>query len=180
MSEVLGPEPIEFLVDLGTGTGRTLELFAGRYQRAVGIDINQAMLAYARSKIDRIGLRNAQVRHGDIYNLALMPGEADVVVMHQVLHYLSNPLRALQEASRILRPGGRLLIVDFAPHDLEFLRDSHAHERLGIAPETMANWLAECGLEQVKTRNLPPASQQQDNNEMLTVSLWLAQKPVAA
>lgn len=177
MRAALGPEPVEFLVDLGTGTGRTLELFSESYQRAVGIDINQAMLAYARSKIDRIGLRSAQVRHGDIYNLALMPGEADVVVMHQILHYLSDPLRALQEASRILRPGGRLLIVDFAPHELEFLRDTHAHERLGIAPDTMAHWLADCGLEEAAAKHLPPATQRDGGNDNLTVSLWLAQKP---
>lgn len=178
MGAALGDNPVEFLVDLGTGTGRTLELFGARYQRAVGIDINQAMLAYARSKIDSAGLRNAQVRHGDIYNLALMPEEADVVVMHQILHYLSDPLRALHEAARILRPGGRLLIVDFAPHELEFLRETHAHERLGIAPETMAHWLTECGLELAVTKQLPPSAQQ-DENKNLTVSLWLAQKPAA-
>ncbi|CPR21477.1 MULTISPECIES: ArsR/SmtB family transcription factor [Filomicrobium] len=179
MSEALGPAPIEFLVDLGTGTGRTLELLAERYQRAVGIDINQAMLAYARSKIDNAGLRNAQVRHGDIYNLALMPDEADVVVMHQILHYLSDPQRALDEAARILRPGGRLLIVDFAPHELEFLRD-HAHERLGIGTDTMTNWLADSGLKPVTTRHLPPSPQHGDKTDNLTVSLWLAEKSEAA
>jgi len=178
MREALGPAPIEYLVDLGTGTGRTLELFSENYQRAVGIDVNQAMLAYARSKIERSGLRNAQVRQGDIYNLTLTPGEADVVVMHQILHYLSDPLRALQEASRIMRPGGRLLIVDFAPHELEFLRDNHAHERLGIADDTMAHWLAECGLEPAMTKHLPPAAEHGGSNN-LTVSLWLAHKPHA-
>jgi ArsR family transcriptional regulator len=178
MGAALGDKPIEFLVDLGTGTGRILELFGKRYQRAIGIDINQSMLAYARSKIDSAGLRNAQVRHGDIYNLALMPEEADVVVMHQILHYLSDPLRALHEAARILRPGGRLLIVDFAPHELEFLRETHAHERLGIASETMAHWLADCGLEMAVTKQLPPAVRQ-DENKNLTVSLWLAQKSAA-
>lgn len=176
MREALGPAPIGYLVDLGTGTGRTLELFSKDYQRAVGIDVNQAMLAYARSKIESSGLRNAQVRQGDIYNLTLAQGEADVVVMHQILHYLSDPQRALQEASRILRPGGRLLIVDFAPHELEFLRDNHAHERLGIATDTMAHWLAECGLEPRTTRHLPPAAEHGDSSK-LTVSLWMAQKP---
>src|SRR5690606_38449684 len=104
MREALGDERVELLLDLGTGTGRTLELFANLYDRAVGIDLNQSMLGYARAKLGREGLDHAQVRHGDIYNLSFSDGVADAIVMHQVLHFLSDPGRAIQEAARVLAP----------------------------------------------------------------------------
>jgi ubiquinone/menaquinone biosynthesis C-methylase UbiE len=172
MREALGTERVNLLVDLGTGTGRILELFADRYSRGLGIDANQAMLAYARSKLGRAGLAHAQVRHGDIYNLSLGEQVADAAVMHQVLHFLADPGRAIREAARILAPGGRLLIVDFAPHDLEFLREQFAHERLGFGGSQLSQWLREAGLALVQTRELAPPSGSGPGN--LTVSLWLA------
>ncbi|KUO54118.1 MAG: ArsR family transcriptional regulator [Alphaproteobacteria bacterium BRH_c36] len=174
MLGALGGERVDMLVDLGTGTGRTLELFAGNYDRAIGFDVNQAMLAYARAKLSQSGLEKAQVRHGDIYNVALEANEADVVVMHQVMHYLSDPAIAISEAARVIRPGGRLLIVDFAPHQVEFLRERHAHERLGFSTEQVSDWLDGSGLKLSATRELAPA---QPDGERLTVMLWLAQKP---
>jgi ArsR family transcriptional regulator len=172
MRQALGTEPVSLLVDLGTGTGRILELFSDRYARALGIDANQAMLAYARSKLSRAGLTHAQVRHGDIYNLSLGEKVADAVVMHQVLHFLADPGRAIREAARTLVPGGRLLIVDFAPHDLEFLREKFAHERLGFANSQVDQWLRESGLTLVQNRELAPPSGSGPGK--LTVSLWLA------
>ena len=74
--------------------------------------------------------------------------------MHQVLHFLSDPQRAVREAARVLAPGGRLLIVDFAPHELEFLREQYAHERLGFADPQVAPMVGRCGLELVETREL--------------------------
>ena len=177
MLEVLGSERVDMLVDLGTGTGRTLELFAEHYHRAIGFDVNQAMLAYARAKLSQSGLDKAQVRQGDIYNVALDANEADVVVMHQVMHYLSDPAEALNEAARVIRPGGRLLIVDFAPHQVEFLRESHAHERLGFSTEQVADWLEGSGLKLSATRELAPA---EPGGDRLTVMLWLAHKPDAS
>ncbi|HUJ37228.1 MAG TPA: metalloregulator ArsR/SmtB family transcription factor [Hyphomicrobium sp.] len=178
MGEALGPGPFKLLVDLGTGTGRTLELFAGRYERGLGFDLNQAMLAYARSKLARAGIARAQVRHGDIYALALPDGVADAVVMHQVLHFLAQPALAIREAARVLTPGGKLLIVDFAPHELEFLREEHAHERLGFAPGQVAQWIKDAGLNPVEHRDLAP--EKKSGSEKLTVSLWLAERPAAA
>lgn len=175
MREALGDQSLGLLVDLGTGTGRILELFADRYDRAVGIDANQAMLAYARSKLERAGLGHAQVRHGDIYNMSLGDRTAGAVVMHQVLHFLSDPARALREAARVLAPDGRLLIVDFAPHELEFLRESYAHERLGFNTAQIGQWLADAGLALVASRDLPPSGG--DASEKLTVSIWLAERP---
>ena len=131
-----------------------LELLRERYRRGLGIDLSPAMLAYARAKLERAELRHAQVRQGDIYDLPLADQAADAVVMHQVLHFLSDPQRAVREAARVLAPGGRLLIVDFAPHELEFLREQFAHERLGFAGPQVEQWLADAGLQIVERRDL--------------------------
>ncbi len=175
MVEAVARAPFETLVDLGTGTGRTLELFADSYNRAIGFDVNQSMLDYARTKISKANIRNAQVRHGDIYNLSLESGATDVVVMHQILHFLSDPASALIEAGRVIKPGGRLLIVDFAPHQMEFMRDAHAHERLGFSNEQVIGWLETAGLELNDTRALSP---KEHGSVALTVMLWLASKPL--
>lgn len=178
MLSALGPGPFNFFVDLGTGTGRTLELFATRYQRSLGIDVNQAMLTYARAKLTKAGLANAQVRHGNIYALSLADKQADAIVMHQVLHFLSDPALAIREAARVLAPGGKLLIVDFAPHDLEFLRDTQAHERLGFSHALVNQWLTDAGLVPRIARDLAAPRATPGANK-LTVSLWLAERPEA-
>lgn len=177
MVEALGAGPFQFLVDLGTGTGRTLELFASRYQRGLGIDANQSMLAYAQAKLKRSATAHAQVRHGDLYTLALADQQADAIVMHQVLHVLSDPAQAVREAARVLAPGGRLLIVDFAPHDLEFLREQEAHERLGFSHEQVSQWLRDSGLEVSAVRDLKPKDTGAAGQ--LTVTLWLGERPAA-
>jgi ubiquinone/menaquinone biosynthesis C-methylase UbiE len=132
------------------------------------------MLAYARAKLERSGIANAHVRQGDIYDLPLPDQAAGALLMHQVLHFLSDPQRAVREAARVLAPGGRLLIVDFAPHELEFLREQFAHERLGFSREQVAHWVADCGLDLMETRDLVPA---EGGTAKLTVSMWLAGRP---
>ena len=173
IAEVMGTGPFGLFVDLGTGTGRMLELFRERYRRGLGIDLSPAMLAYARAKCDGAQLRHAQVRQGDIYDLPLPDQAADAAVMHQVLHFLSDPQRAVREAARVLAPGGRLLIVDFAPHELEFLREQFAHERLGFAGTLVEQWLADSGLAVMERRDLAPGG---DGEAKLTVSVWLASR----
>lgn len=177
VSEALGPGPFELLVDLGTGTGRMLELFADRCTRALGIDASHAMLAYARARLDRDGLRHAQVRQGDICNLNIDDRSASAVIMHQVLHFLSSPARAIVEAGRILAPGGRLVLVDFAPHDLEFLREDYAHVRLGFSGAEIEGWLEAAGLRLLSARDLvpPPTA-----GAKVTVSIWVSERPAAA
>jgi ArsR family transcriptional regulator len=169
--DALGPRHFDALLDLGTGTGRLLELLAPLYTRAVGIDSSTDMLSVARANLDRTGIAAAQVRLGDIYNLPLPRDSFNLVTIHQVLHYLDDPERAIAEAARVLRPGGRLLIVDFAPHELEFLRERHAHRRLGFGHEPMRQWIETPGLALDKAVDLPAGK---GGGDKLTVTLWLA------
>ena len=127
--DALADKPFRSLLDLGTGTGRILEMFGTDLERGLGIDLSLDMLLLARARIERAGLRHCSVRQGDIYDLAVPAGSFDVVIIHQVLHFLDDGGRAIREAARVLAPGGRLLVVDFAPHDLEFLREEHAHRQ---------------------------------------------------
>jgi ubiquinone/menaquinone biosynthesis C-methylase UbiE/DNA-binding transcriptional ArsR family regulator len=168
----LADKPIRSLLDLGTGTGRMLELFGPDIERGLGLDLSLDMLALARARLDRAGLKHCSVRHGDIYDLALPRDSFDVVIIHQVLHFLDDSAHAIAEAARVLRPGGRLLVVDFAPHDLEFLREEHAHRRLGFAAETVTQWLEAAGLDVLRQETLPPGPQGK-----IAVSLWLARDP---
>lgn len=174
MLTALGRGPFGLLVDLGTGTGRTLELFADSFERGLGLDVNQTMLAFARANLKSKGLSHAQVRHGDIYALALSDRQADAIVMHQVLHFLSDPGLAVREAARVLAPGGRLLIIDFAPHELEFLRVQESHERLGFSHRQVADWVSESGLQLTSIQDLPPPDT--TGNDKLIVTLWLAER----
>ncbi len=166
----LAERPFRSLLDLGTGTGRILELFGPDIERGLGLDLSREMLAVARARLERAGLRHCSVRQSDIYDLAMPADAFDVVVIHQVLHYLDDGARAIREAARVLRPGGRLLVVDFAPHDLEFLREQHAHRRLGFAPESVAQWMSAAGLDMVSHRSLPPEA---GSDGKIAVSLWL-------
>jgi ubiquinone/menaquinone biosynthesis C-methylase UbiE/DNA-binding MarR family transcriptional regulator len=172
MLGLLGDAKFETVVDLGTGTGRVLELLSSRAAHLYGIDTSREMLAIARANLERQGLRHAQVRQSDIYALPFADGFADLVTIHQVLHFLDEPQRAILEARRILSVHGRLLIIDFAPHDLEELRNEHAHRRLGLSSEQMTAWFARTGLELIRHDVLPPPWLK--SRKGLTVSLWLA------
>jgi ubiquinone/menaquinone biosynthesis C-methylase UbiE/DNA-binding transcriptional ArsR family regulator len=170
--DALGKRPIHNLVDLGTGTGRMLQLLAPRASRTVGLDASHAMLSVARANLEKAGLPRIELRQGDIYAPPFPRDTFDLVVIHQVLHYLDDPARAIREAARLVAPGGRILVVDFAPHNLEFLREAQAHRRLGFAPEQVATWLDEAGLECALTQEVAPPKK---GDEQLIVSLWLGQ-----
>src|SRR6202041_3797119 len=148
------------------------ELFGPEIEPGLGLDLSLYMLAMARARLDRAGLRHCSVRQGDIYDLALPRDSFDLVIIHQVLHFLDDSARAIKEAVRVLRPGGRLLVVDFAPHDLEFLREEHAHRRLGFAPEAVSQWLEVAGLGIARQQTLPP-----DPQGKISVSLLLPPHP---
>jgi len=172
MRAIIGRRPFGAMLDLGTGTGRLLEVFAPLYRRGIGIDLSREMLAVARANLDEAGVSHAQVRQGDLLAPPVARDSFDLITIHQVLHYLDQPGLAIAEAARLLRPGGRLLIVDFAPHAHEFLREKDAHVRLGFSSRQMAEWLAEAGLEQLESRDFAPVG---DSSAGLTVKLWLAQ-----
>ncbi|WP_292637402.1 class I SAM-dependent methyltransferase, partial [Mesorhizobium sp.] len=158
------------MLDLGTGTGRLLEIFSPLYRRGVGIDMSREMLTVARANLDKAGISNAQVRQGDIFAPPVERDAFDLVTIHQVLHYLDDPARAIREAARLLRPAGRLVIVDFAPHALEFLRDAHAHVRLGFSDRQITEWFSEAGLDLEDSQEFEPRG---GNEARLTVKLWL-------
>ncbi|WP_309085262.1 metalloregulator ArsR/SmtB family transcription factor [Chelativorans sp.] len=171
LKALVGEKTFQSMVDLGTGTGRLLELFSPLYRRGVGVDLSREMLAVARANLERAGVTNAQVRLGDIYAPPVERDAFDLVTIHQVLHYLEDPAGAVREAARLLRPGGRLIIVDFAPHGHEFLREEHAHLRLGFADRQIAEWLGEAELDLAETRSFAPRG---NEAEGLTVKLWMA------
>jgi ubiquinone/menaquinone biosynthesis C-methylase UbiE/DNA-binding transcriptional ArsR family regulator len=161
-------------LDAGTGTGRMLELIAPHAKRAVGIDVSPDMLSIARDRLLRGNLQNAQVRLADTYRLPFPNGGAgagfDVVLFHQVLHYLDDPGAAVAEAARVMAPGARLLIADFAPHKLEFLRDEFAHRRLGFSDREVEGWFSAANLSSTGSEIIAPRAP----GEKLTVKLWLA------
>jgi ubiquinone/menaquinone biosynthesis C-methylase UbiE/DNA-binding transcriptional ArsR family regulator len=169
---MIGSTNIGTIVDLGTGTGRILELFAKQATQLYGIDSSRDMLAIARANFEHQNLRHAQLRQADVFELPLTDAMADVVTIHQVLHFLDEPLKALSEARRILKPNGKVLVVDFAPHDLEELREQHAHRRLGISAEQMTAWLNRANLVLERHEVLDPPWLK--SRKGLTVSLWLA------
>lgn len=168
--KVVGKRPFQSMLDLGTGTGRLLEIFAPLYRRGVGIDMSREMLSVARANLDKAGVTTAQVRQGDIFSPPVERDSFDLVSIHQVLHYLDDPARAVREAARLLRPSGRLIIVDFAPHSLEFLREQHAHMRLGFSDRQIEEWFSEAGLDMEETQDFEPTG---PSDAGLTVKLWL-------
>ncbi len=157
------------LLDVGTGTGRILELLAPQAEHAIGLDMSREMLAVARANLDKAGLRNCELRLGDMYQLPLPPWSVDAVTFHQVLHFGETPAAAIAEAARVLRPGGRLLVADFAAHAVEDLRDTHAHRWLGFRDGDVRDWFLAAGLEPGEPVTLP--------GDPLTVVVWPAEQP---
>ena len=156
------------LIDIGTGTGRILELMAGRVARSIGVDSSREMLALARSRLDILKIRDCQVRQGDMYQLREVDAAFDIAILHQVLHYADDPTAVVIEAGRILAADGILAIVDFAPHDVEELRGGHAHRRLGFGDKEIAGLFNDADMQTIETRELP--------GDPLTVKIWVGRK----
>ncbi len=154
------------LLDIGTGTGRILEIFGESIERGIGVDLSHEMLSVARVNLEQQGLRNCHVRYGDMNDLPLDQESFDAVTFHLALHYAEDPSAAIKEAGRFLNPGGRLVVVDFAPHEEEGLRDEHAHRWLGFDDDAIFSWFAHAGLEAERPIRLP--------GDPLTVCIWPA------
>jgi ubiquinone/menaquinone biosynthesis C-methylase UbiE len=163
IEKALAGRKLGCLVDIGTGTGRMIELFGPAAEQAIGIDRSSEMLRLARAKLDAAGIRSS-LRQGDIYALPLSEGLADCVIVHQVLHYAHSPAAAIAEAARVLTSTGTLLVVDFAAHEREELRETDAHIRLGFQDDVMAEWFAAAGLAIDHVEHLEGGE--------LTVTLW--------
>ncbi len=168
IARALGKGEIGRLVDIGTGTGRMIELFGQDARHALGVDRSPEMLRLARAKLAEAGLSSAELRQGDMYSLPLATGSADTVILHQVLHYAQQPAAAVEEAARLLTSGGRLLIVDFAPHEREELRSRDAHARLGFADEVILKYLESAGLDGRVVEHLEGGE--------LTVTIWAGER----
>ena len=170
IDRTLGRRALGRLVDIGTGTGRMIELFGPRSSQSVGIDRSSEMLRLSRVKLESAGIASS-LRQGDMYALPLPDQSADSVIIHQVLHYAHSPATAIAEAARVLAPEGTLVVVDFAAHDREELRERDAHIRLGFDDEVMGGWFASAGLELDRVQHLKGGE--------LTVTLWRGVKAAA-
>ncbi|MBK7162121.1 MAG: metalloregulator ArsR/SmtB family transcription factor [Sphingomonadales bacterium] len=173
MRMLLGEAPVGRVLDIGTGTGRMIELFARHADRFVALDNSVEMLRLARAKLGGMEYAAAVQAHteivlGDFNTLPFPDGSFDTILFHQVLHYAQHPERAIAEAARVLAPEGRLLVVDFAAHDVEELRSVHAHARLGFTDESMARAFGSAGLVPVRTETLAGGK--------LAVKIWLGQR----
>jgi len=171
-----GAAPFKRMLDFGTGTGRMLALFAPLAEAAEGIDLSHQMLTVARANLEKAGINGARVRQGNVMSVPFEDSSADLVIIHQVLHFMDAPGKVIAEAARVLEPGGRLLIVDFAPHELEFLRTEHGHHRLGIRHDRLCDWASRSKL----SLSEPLAIEPPENMEAgLTVNIWSARKDIA-
>lgn len=166
--DAVGPQRIKDFLDIGTGTGRMLELFAPQIDQGIGIDTSAEMLAIARTQLEKAQYKHIRIRKGDMYNMPIDDATIDVATVHLVLHFSLEPSSVLVEAARTLKPGGRVFIVDFAAHQEEHLRTNHQHQRLGFSDKEVQQYMRDA--------NLKPGEPMALSGDPLTVKLWHATK----
>ncbi|MFB0872818.1 MULTISPECIES: ArsR/SmtB family transcription factor [unclassified Sphingobium] len=168
MTALLDKRPIGHLLDIGTGTGRMIELFGRAADQVTALDRSPDMLRLARAKLPQDAGDKYALLLGDFLDVPLDAASVDTVLLHQVLHYAQAPEAAIAEAARVLTPEGRLLIADFAAHEREELRARDQHARLGFTDDQIAGWFADAGLALDRVESLP--------GDQLTVKLWLGRR----
>ncbi len=169
LRELIDDEPPASLIDVGTGTGHVLRALAAQIGFGLGIDLSLDMLHVARANLEVAGVTNCQVRHGDMYQLPIEDDSFDCAILHQVLHFAAEPRAAIGEAARVVAPGGRLVVVDLAAHDLETLRSDFAHRRLGFTDGELAEWFSGAGLRPGRVKRL--------SGRVATTMIWEARLP---
>ena len=162
----LPPEQINDFLDIGTGTGRILQLMSSHIKNGIGLDQSLEMINIARTNLESENFSHCQVRHGDMYRLPFSLASFDAISIHQVLHFADNPGLVIKEAANVLRPEGLIVVIDFAPHSLESLRDTQAHRRLGFGSEEVKGWFNSAGLIPGQVTTL--------FGDPLTVCIWMA------
>ena len=175
MLALLPVQDFDYMIDLGTGTGRMLEVFAPHIARGAGVDASVDMLKVARHKLAADAFAHISVQQADLNDTPLADGRADLVPLHQVLHFLDDPVLAIREAARLLAPGGHLLVTDFAPHRLDIYREEYAHRRLGFADAEIESAFADCGFTAVDSRTIVAP-----NDTTPTIKIWYAVKSAVA
>lgn len=166
LKKLVGQSKIASFLDIGTGTGRMLELFASQIERGIGIDTSPDMLAIARTQLEHEQYKHIQIRKGDMYNMPIDDGSIEMATLHLVLHFSLEPAAVISEAARTLNSSGRLIIVDFASHQEEHLRIEHQHQRLGFTDKEIEQCIIQAGLVSGPTRTLA--------GDPLTVKIWQA------
>lgn len=159
----------DFMIDMGTGTGRMLELFASQIQKGTGIDMNPDMLKVARHKLADERFSHISLQQSDLHSTPFRDNSADLVTLHQVLHYLDDPREAISEAARLMSGTGTLLMIDFETHNVEEFRNNYAHRRLGFSESDISEWLHDVGLKLKSTARI-------EHKESPPVIIWRAQK----
>ncbi len=173
----IGKEQIENLLDVGTGTGQMLEILHGRYQKATGIDMSSAMLRVARGRLAKLQTSNVSFQQLDILSIGKDLGQFDCVICHHVLHFIPNASEAIARMAECVKANGRLIIIDYLPHSIDFLAQDYHHMWNGFPPEEMAKWFSQNSLSlqhmQSYQADLKSKKKQSDS---LIVGLWVAQK----
>ncbi len=163
---LLKDRSIQNLLDLGTGAGRILRTIAPFVEKGTGIDNSLEMLSIARARLDQDGIKNCQVRVGDMYRLPFKKNSFDLITINSLLRYADEPKKVIAEAARVLEKKGALLIVDLAAHDLSALRDEYGHSWLGFSEAEMVEMLSEENLTVDRVKHI--------DGQKLSVCIWLA------
>ncbi|MBK8092890.1 MAG: metalloregulator ArsR/SmtB family transcription factor [Verrucomicrobiaceae bacterium] len=139
------------IADLGAGEGTLSQLLAQRAQKVIAVDSSHKMVAYGAELAKKHGFTNLEYRQGDLEQPPIEPGSVDLAILSQALHHAQNPAAAIRAAHAILKPGGRIVVLDLLQHHFEQARDLYADVWLGFTECEMQEMLEQAGFEQIET-----------------------------